>query len=74
MKKTECGCSDICEYYHIAPIIVEKIKLLPNAIDIFEKIYNELVVPCVMLIDNNCNDEAYQTYKNYVKKLQLQYC
>ena len=74
MKKTESGCFDICEYYHTAPIIVEKIKLLPNAIEIFDKIYNELVVPCVKLIDNNCNDEAYRTYKDYVKKLQLQYC
>ena len=74
LKKLDCGCSDICEYYHIAPVIVEKIKMLPNAIEIFETIYNELVIPCVLLIESNRNDEAYHAYKDYVKKLQLQYC
>ena len=27
LKNRECGCLDICEYYHVAPTIVEKIKL-----------------------------------------------
>ena len=74
MKSTDAGCADICEYYHTAPIIVEKIKQLPNAMEIFECIYHELVVPCVELIDKNQKEKAYTQYKNYVKKLQSQYC
>ncbi len=73
MKGTETGSADICEYYHTAPIIVKNIKQLPNSMDIFEEIYNELVVPCVALIDNNLNEEAYRKYKAYVQKLQSQY-
>ena len=74
MKSTDVGCEDICEYYHTAPTIVDKIKQLPNAMEIFERIYNELVVPCVALIDSDQNEEAYRQYKNYVKKMQEQYC
>ena len=74
LKNSEHGPADICEYYHTAPAIVEKIKKLPNAVEIFEQIYNDLVVPCVALIDNNNNEEAYHKYKNYVKTLQSQYC
>ncbi len=74
LKHSVNGPADICEYYHTAPKIVEEIKQLPNAMEIFVNIYNELVVPCVTLIENNCNNEAYNKYKDYVKKLQLEYC
>ena len=73
MKNTECGCADICRYYDTAPKIVENIKKLPNALEIFEKIYNELVIPCVKLIDDGRNEEAYLTYKDYVQMLASKY-
>ena len=73
MRSLPNGAADICEYYHVAPLIVEKIKLLPNAGEIFEKIYNELVEPCVALIDSNKNEEAYVSYRNYTKMLQKRY-
>jgi hypothetical protein len=73
MKSTETGNADICKYYHTAPTIVENIKRLSNALEIFEKIYDELVIPCVNLIDNGKNEEAYSTYKNYVEALSSQY-
>lgn len=73
LKNITNGPADICEYYHTAPIIVEKIKQLPNAIEIFEQIYNELVIPCVTLIDDGCNEDAYQEYKDYVKRMQVLY-
>ena len=74
LKNKEHGCDDICEYYHIAPVIVEKIKQLSNSVEVFEKIYNELVMPCVTLIDNKREEDAYTRYKDYVKKLQIEYC
>ena len=74
LKNSEHGSVDICEYYHTAPIIVEKINKSPNAVEIFHQIYNDLVIPCVTLIDNGCNEEAYHKYKDYVKALQAQYC
>lgn len=73
MRSTPTGAADICEYYHTAPAIVEKIKALPNAREIFDRIYQELVLPCIALIDNGKNAEAYDTYRGYVKKLQKEY-
>lgn len=73
MRATSAGVADICEYYHIAPAIVEKIKALPNAKEIFDRIYLELVLPCVEMIESGKNEEAYAAYKNYTRKLQAQY-
>ena len=67
------GAEDICEYYHIAPRIVERIQQLPNALEVFEKLYNELVIPCVNLIESGRNEEAYIAYRAYSKMLQSQY-
>ena len=73
MRTTPTGAADICEYYHTAPAIVEKIKAQPNAKDIFDRIYSELVLPCVEMIESGKNAEAYSAYRNYTKKLQEQY-
>lgn len=73
MRSISGGDADICEYYHTAPAIVEKIKALPNAKDIFDQIYAELVLPCVALIESGKNADAYTKYKEYTKSLQLQY-
>ena len=73
MKSLPNGQADICEYYHIAPAIVDKIRALPNAREIFDSIYTELVLPCVDLIRAEKNEEAYTKYRDYVKLLQEQY-
>lgn len=73
MRSTETGAADICAYYLTAPAIVEKIKQLPNAPEVFENIYTELVLPCVALIEAGKNEDAYMKYRNYVKKLQIRY-
>ena len=73
MRNSPDGVADICEYYHTAPVIVEKIKQLPNALEVFENLYNELVVPCVNLIESGKNEEAYIAYRDYTKMLQQQY-
>lgn len=73
MKCTENGHAEICEYYHTAPIIVEKIQQQSNAIDIFEQIYTELIAPCVALIESGNNEDAHIAYRNYVKNLQIEY-
>lgn len=70
MRNRPTGSSDICEYYLIAPMIVEKINQLPNAIEVFEKLYDELVKPCVSLIEAGKHEEAYVKYRDYTKMLQ----
>ena len=73
MKSLPHGQADICEYYHTAPAIVEHIRSLPNAKEIFDRIYTELVVPCVELIHAGKNNEAYTKYCDYVKSLERLY-
>lgn len=64
---------DIEMYYEIAPLIVEKIEDLKESNDIFEKMYDELVVPCCELIKKNKLYEAYIKYKNYSLELSRKY-
>lgn len=73
MKHTENGASEICAYYHFAPLIVEKIKSSAESKTIFEQIYNELVLPCVELIEDQKNEEAHKKYRAYVEMLKNKY-
>lgn len=73
MKSFPQGQAEICQYYHIAPPIVAKIHTLPNAQEIFDQIYTELILPCVELIQNGDNEAAHAKYRNYVKLLQAEY-
>ena len=47
----------------IAPKIVEKVKGLKDNVDVFRKMYYELVLPCCNLIEENKLYEAYNRYK-----------
>lgn len=73
LKAQPCGQCEINEYYHIAPVIVERIKALPNANEILEQIYIELVRPCVELIEKGNNESAHDSYRRYVLSLTQRY-
>ena len=73
LAKQDCGQCEINRYYHIAPQIVEKIKALPDAPTMFEQIYNELVLPCVHLIDAGSMEEAHTLYRDYTLLLEKKY-
>lgn len=73
MRSLPHGQADICLYYHVAPAIVDKIRALPNATEVFDEIYTELVLPCVELIRSGSYESAYTKYRCYVKQLQLKY-
>lgn len=61
------------EYYQIAPAIVEQIDSQTEAADIYDKLYNRLVLPCVEYIKNNQEEEAISLYTKIVRELQSQY-
>lgn len=69
----EGGKAEICEYYHIAPAIVSNIKARPDSLKIFERIYNELVMPCVEFINEGKNEEAHKLYRSYTLLLKGEY-
>lgn len=73
LRNCEGGMCDIHEYYAIAPRIVEKIDESEDAPGVWKKLYDELVVPCVRLIEAGENEGARRLYKTYTLGLKLRY-
>lgn len=73
LAKQDCGQCEINHYYHVAPQIVEKIKARPDALAVFEHIYDELVVPCVRHIDAGDMEAAHTLYRDCVLALEKEY-
>lgn len=67
------GPAEIEQYYATAPKIVEAINHLPDAMEIWNRIYEELVKPCVRMIHENRNVQAHQLYKSYAVQLAHSY-
>lgn len=63
---------DIEHYYKVAPIIVEAINREDNSSDIYNYIYDNIVVYCVKQIEAGNYEEAYTRYKNSVLILEEQ--
>ena len=73
LKNRKNGWEDINLYYDVAPRIVRNINKLPDAKHIWEEMYDSLVIPCVEMIKNGKNEEAYKLYKNTVEDLLGKY-
>ena len=67
------GAAMIKRYYEIAPQIVKRISGQLNATEIYQEIYNRVIVPCVHLIERRENEKAYECYKDMVTQLQAKY-
>lgn len=74
MKGSEEGQKSIEIYYETAPKIVLAINDTVNPKAIYEKIYNEMVLPCVRLIEQNKMQETFELYKEKVFELRKLYC
>lgn len=74
LKGQPSGQSDIEKYYAVAPKIVDAINQKPNSDEIWQKLYNELIVPCVEMIKGNDNQSAYFLYKSTSCNLEKIYC
>ena len=67
------GQMEIEQYYAIAPKIVAAVNQRPDAAEIWNRIYEELVLPCVQMIHANQNAEVHRLYREYSLKLSSQY-
>lgn len=61
------------EYYVYSPEIVSKINLEQNSLEIYEKLYNELVLPTVQYFDDGEIDLAKSTYLQIYESLKRKY-
>ena len=57
----------------MAPGIVTAINQLPDALEIWDRIFEELVKPCVRMIYANQNAQAHQLDKSYATELAQSY-
>ena len=73
LRKQDGGEADVAEYYATAPAIVDAINARPDAQEVWERVYAELVVPCVALIEAGQNEEAWQKYKEMTQRLKKAY-
>ena len=70
---SEWGRLAVEQYYHQAPKLVAIINSLTECQQIYDRIYTELVRPCVALIKGGKFEDAYQLYSSYVSLLYQQY-
>lgn len=64
LKKTDEGIELVTRYYEIAPKIVAAIDAKPDCLEIYDRIYCEMVAPCVELIGQGKYQEALGLYRD----------
>ncbi|MBO7377121.1 MAG: hypothetical protein J6V01_08495 [Clostridia bacterium] len=69
----EGGRRDVARYYRNAPAVVEAIDHRPDASDIWNGLYETLVLPCVALVKKGDHEAAYSMYREYALKLEKEY-
>lgn len=65
---------DVEEYYRVAPGIVTAIDRSEDPAAVWQKIYDELIVPCVRLIKGGDYEQTYRKYKDYTVMLKKKFC
>lgn len=73
LRSLPTGEDDINHYYDVAPKIVRNIESQENSDLIFCSIYNELIIPCIELIEKNDLLGAYNLYKKKTICLEKEY-
>ena len=74
MRSLPTGEAEIEEYYRTAPRIVDAINHSADPEIVYAKLYENEIKPCVELILDGKNEEAYRKYKDMVSSLKQIYC
>lgn len=64
---------DINHYYSTAPIIVNAINEYPNYLEIYNSIYENIILFCIKAIENGQYELAYERYRSSVLVLEEQF-
>lgn len=73
LRNAAGGDKEIAEYYLIAPKIVENIKKRSDKALIFDRIFEELVKPCVALAEAGDDRGAHALYRDYTLRLKREF-
>ena len=69
----EGGAEDVAEYYRLAPAVVARVNARPDAGAVWDRVYREMVLPCVRLIREGRFGDAYDLYREYALSLGRAY-
>ncbi len=70
MKSTLEGRAEVEEYYRIAPLIVSAIDRDPDKDSILRGIYDNLIIPCIKLIEEEEYEKAHALYRDTTVSLK----
>ena len=73
LARRPSGQEEIERYYQIAPSIVAAINQRKDAAEIWNRVYDELVQPCVRMIHKGQDEEAYRLYRAYTLSLSSEF-
>lgn len=69
LKHQPGGLAEVAEYYAVAPQIVDNINGHHDAKEIWNRVFDDLVVPCVRCITDGRMEIAHSMYVNGARKL-----
>ena len=73
MANSEEGRQIICEYGEIGPRLIQNINNCENKAEIYDYMYDHLVIPSVDLINQGRKQEAVDYYEVFVKEMKSKY-
>lgn len=73
VEKDENFRSKVLEYYRKAPLIIHEIDSKENSGKIYDDLYDEMIKPCVDLLEEGKTEEAKSLYIDYYERLSKEY-
>lgn len=73
VQEDEAFRSKVLEYYRNAPLILQQIEQTGESDRIYDQLYEDMIKPCVNLLEAGRQDEAKDLYLNYYERLATEY-
>lgn len=63
----------VLEYYRKAPLIIQAIETRNDSGEVYNALYNNMIKPCVNMLEEGKTEEAKELYLKYYERLSEQY-
>ncbi len=73
LKKQPGGEAEVAEYYATAPAVVKAINDRADANEVWENLYEALILPCVEMIEKGQMEEVHGFYRETARNLNEVY-
>lgn len=73
VQEDEAFRSKVLEYYRNAPLILQQIEKSGESGRVYEQLYDDMIKPCVELLEQGREEEAKRLYLNGYEQLAAEY-